>query len=163
MPCELPTKTCAPKCWRAAVARGLRCSCITGCANGSRFALVLHRNRCRASPRGDGRSTIAATGHALGNRIDPGRLVSAKTRGGPPTTHEAHQKVKPSHLKRNAYLYVRQSTLRQVMENTEGTAAAIRFEATRGSVGMALGEDYCNRHRSRPVRARPSTAQGSSG
>ncbi len=32
---------------------------------------------------------------------------------------ESHRKVKPEHLKRNAYLYVRQSTLRQVMENTE--------------------------------------------
>ena len=27
-------------------------------------------------------------------------------------THDAHQKVKASHLKRSAYLYVRQSTLR---------------------------------------------------
>ena len=36
-------------------------------------------------------------------------------------THEAHQKVKASHLKRNAYLYIRQSTLRQVLENTEST------------------------------------------
>jgi DNA invertase Pin-like site-specific DNA recombinase len=33
----------------------------------------------------------------------------------------AHQKVKAGHLKRNAYLYVRQSTLRQVFENTEST------------------------------------------
>ncbi|MHC4406216.1 MAG: recombinase family protein [Planctomycetota bacterium] len=31
------------------------------------------------------------------------------------------QKVTPSHLKRNAYLYVRQSTVRQVLENTEST------------------------------------------
>lgn len=35
--------------------------------------------------------------------------------------HDAHQKVQASHLKRNAYLYVRQSTLRQVFENTEST------------------------------------------
>lgn len=34
---------------------------------------------------------------------------------------EAHQKVTADHLKRNAYLYVRQSTLRQVFENTEST------------------------------------------
>jgi hypothetical protein len=34
---------------------------------------------------------------------------------------EAHQKVKPSHLKRTAYLYIRQSTLRQVFENVEST------------------------------------------
>jgi len=34
---------------------------------------------------------------------------------------EAHQKVNADHLKRNAYLYIRQSTLRQVIENTEST------------------------------------------
>lgn len=32
-----------------------------------------------------------------------------------------HEKVTASHLKRNAYLYVRQSTLRQVVENQEST------------------------------------------
>ena len=36
-------------------------------------------------------------------------------------TSDAHQKVTTSHLKRNAYLYVRQSTIRQVFENTEST------------------------------------------
>ena len=34
---------------------------------------------------------------------------------------ETHQKVKATHLKRNAYLYIRQSTLRQVFENSEST------------------------------------------
>jgi DNA invertase Pin-like site-specific DNA recombinase len=34
---------------------------------------------------------------------------------------DAHQKVNAGHLKRNAYLYIRQSTLRQVFENTEST------------------------------------------
>jgi DNA invertase Pin-like site-specific DNA recombinase len=34
---------------------------------------------------------------------------------------ETHQKVKAAHLSRQAYLYVRQSTLRQVLENTEST------------------------------------------
>ena len=34
---------------------------------------------------------------------------------------DRHQKVSASHLKRNAYLYVRQSSLRQVLENTEST------------------------------------------
>jgi hypothetical protein len=33
----------------------------------------------------------------------------------------AYQKVTASHLQREAYLYVRQSTLRQVFENTEST------------------------------------------
>jgi len=34
---------------------------------------------------------------------------------------DEHQKVKPTHLKRTAYLYVRQSSLRQVFENVEST------------------------------------------
>ena len=34
---------------------------------------------------------------------------------------DRHQKVSASHLQRDAYLYVRQSTLRQVLENTEST------------------------------------------
>ena len=33
----------------------------------------------------------------------------------------SHQKVTALHLKRNAYLYVRQLTMRQVFENTEST------------------------------------------
>jgi len=36
-------------------------------------------------------------------------------------TATAHEKVTAGHLKRNAYLYIRQSTLRQVIENTEST------------------------------------------
>jgi len=35
--------------------------------------------------------------------------------------HEANQKVTARHLSRKAYLYVRQSTMRQVVENTEST------------------------------------------
>jgi len=35
--------------------------------------------------------------------------------------NEAHQKVTATHLQRNAYLYIRQSTIRQVFENTEST------------------------------------------
>ena len=34
---------------------------------------------------------------------------------------EFARKVGTEHLERNAYLYVRQSTIRQVFENTEGT------------------------------------------
>ncbi|MBE3135585.1 MAG: recombinase family protein [Acidobacteria bacterium] len=34
---------------------------------------------------------------------------------------EAHQKIQPEHLRRNAFLYVRQSTLRQVRENVESS------------------------------------------
>src|SRR5215207_2153029 len=34
---------------------------------------------------------------------------------------ELHNKIAATHLQRQAYLYVRQSTLRQVLENTEST------------------------------------------
>ena len=45
----------------------------------------------------------------------------------------AQQKVTSSHLKRNAYLYIRQSTLRQVLENTESTQRqyALKQQAVR--------------------------------
>jgi len=36
-------------------------------------------------------------------------------------TGESHHKVQTRHLRRNAYLYIRQSTLRQVFENREST------------------------------------------
>ncbi len=49
--------------------------------------------------------------------------------------NEAHLKVTASHLGRLAYLYVRQSTLRQVLENTESTK---RQYALRGRA-IALG------------------------
>ena len=35
--------------------------------------------------------------------------------------HDHQHKITAQHLKRHAYLYVRQSTLRQVFENTEST------------------------------------------
>jgi len=35
--------------------------------------------------------------------------------------HDPQGKIRSQHLRRNAYLYVRQSTLRQVLENTEST------------------------------------------
>lgn len=36
-------------------------------------------------------------------------------------SHDMQDKVRAEHLKRSAYLYVRQSTLRQVFENNEST------------------------------------------
>lgn len=37
------------------------------------------------------------------------------------SSNDPHQKVQADHLKRNAYLYIRQSTLHQVFHNTEST------------------------------------------
>ena len=51
------------------------------------------------------------------------------------TLSDAHQKITPRHLKRNAYLYIRQSTLRQVFENTESTERQYALRQR----GVALG------------------------
>src|ERR1700738_4514660 len=51
---------------------------------------------------------------------------------------DAHQKVKATHLKRNAYLYVRQSTLRQVLENTESTQRQYALRQQAVALGWPL-------------------------
>jgi DNA invertase Pin-like site-specific DNA recombinase len=53
-------------------------------------------------------------------------------------TSETHQKVKASHLKRDAYLYVRQSTLRQVFENTESTKRQYALRERAVALGWPL-------------------------
>jgi DNA invertase Pin-like site-specific DNA recombinase len=52
--------------------------------------------------------------------------------GGNDMNDGIHQKIQGGHLKRDAYLYVRQSTIRQVFENTESTKRqyALRQRAT---------------------------------
>jgi len=54
------------------------------------------------------------------------------------TLGDAHQKVTPRHLKRNAYLYVRQSTLRQVLENTESTERQYALRQRAVALGWPL-------------------------
>ena len=51
---------------------------------------------------------------------------------------EEHQKVTSQHLKRNAYLYVRQSTLRQVLENTESTKRQYALREKAVALGWPL-------------------------
>jgi len=52
---------------------------------------------------------------------------------------EMHQKVKTTHLKRNAYLYLRQSTLRQVLENSESTKR--QYALRQRAVALGWPED----------------------
>jgi len=54
-------------------------------------------------------------------------------------TAEAHQKITALHLKRNAYLYVRQSTVRQVFENTESTQR--QYALRQRAVALGWPED----------------------
>jgi DNA invertase Pin-like site-specific DNA recombinase len=51
---------------------------------------------------------------------------------------EAHQKITASHLKRSAYLYVRQSTVRQVFENTESTKRQYALRQRAVTLGWPL-------------------------
>jgi DNA invertase Pin-like site-specific DNA recombinase len=51
---------------------------------------------------------------------------------------EAHQKVTALHLARDAYLYVRQSSLRQVMENTESTQRQYALRERAVALGWSI-------------------------
>ena len=51
----------------------------------------------------------------------------------------ASSKVTSEHLKGQAYLYIRQSTLRQVLENTESTER--QYALRRRAVAMGWSED----------------------
>lgn len=51
----------------------------------------------------------------------------------------ARQKVKPEHLRRDAYLYIRQSTLQQVLHNTESTRR--QYELRRRAVALGWPEE----------------------
>jgi DNA invertase Pin-like site-specific DNA recombinase len=53
---------------------------------------------------------------------------------------DTHQKITPSHLKRAAYLYVRQSTLRQVFENTESTKRQYALRQRAIALGWAADQ-----------------------
>jgi len=54
-------------------------------------------------------------------------------------TAERSSKVSTGHLQRQAYLYVRQSTLRQAVENTESTAR--QYALTRRAVALGWAEE----------------------
>lgn len=51
---------------------------------------------------------------------------------------ESHDKVTAGHLRRLAYLYVRQSTLRQVFENTESTKRQYALRERAVALGWPL-------------------------
>ena len=53
-------------------------------------------------------------------------------------TPDVHQKVQATHLRRKAYLYVRQSTLRQVVENTESTQRQYALRQQAVALGWPL-------------------------
>jgi DNA invertase Pin-like site-specific DNA recombinase len=49
-------------------------------------------------------------------------------------------KVTASHLARNAYLYIRQSTLKQVLNNTESTARQYALRQRAAALGWPAGQ-----------------------
>jgi DNA invertase Pin-like site-specific DNA recombinase len=50
-----------------------------------------------------------------------------------------HQKVRPEHLKRDAYLYIRQSTIHQVFHNTESTRR--QYDLRRRAIALGWADD----------------------
>lgn len=55
---------------------------------------------------------------------------------------ETHSKVRATHLKRDAYLYVRQSTVRQVFENTESTNRQYALRQRAVALGWPIERVY---------------------
>jgi len=55
-------------------------------------------------------------------------------------TGEAHSKVQARHLKRHAYLYIRQSSLRQVLEHTESTQRQYALQQRAIALGWMLDQ-----------------------
>ena len=55
-------------------------------------------------------------------------------------TLETRDKVTAGHLKRNAYLYIRQSTLRQVLENTESTLR--QYDLRRRAIALGWPSEH---------------------
>jgi hypothetical protein len=54
-------------------------------------------------------------------------------------------KVQPHHLERGAYLYIRQSSMRQVIENVESTKRQYALRGPRDRARLARRPDH--RHR----------------
>jgi hypothetical protein len=61
---------------------------------------------------------------------------------------ERPHKVTSRHLRRQAYLYIRQSTLRQVVENTESTER--QYALRQRAVALGWPIEPSGRERSRP-------------
>ena len=61
-------------------------------------------------------------------------------------------KVTAEHLARTAFLYVRQSTLRQVIHNTESTQRQYALRQRAIAARLAGRADRCDRHRPGAVR-----------
>ena len=61
-------------------------------------------------------------------------------------------KVTAEHLARTAFLYVRQSTLRQVLQNTESTQRQYALRQRAIALGWPAGADRRDRLRPGPVR-----------
>ena len=72
-------------------------------------------------------------------------------------------KVSPNHLDRDAYLYVRQSTLRQVLENTESTKRQYALRERAVALGwpiervIVIDSDRASREPRRPTAKAFST------
>src|SRR5438034_5855963 len=90
----------------------------------------IYRRTCRGG---------SSSGRTHRGRSDPRGNAAARLPGESAMNQEMHQKVKTTHLKRNAYLYLRQSTLRQVLENSESTKR--QYALRQRAVALGWPED----------------------
>ena len=114
------------------------------------LSLILHRGLAawiRAWITNQSRTPGDANTHTEGNRDRrcdrPNRLHyyhngTEQPKGDPCMTQIQHDKVTPDHLKQQAYLYIRQSTIRQVFENSESTKRQYALKERAVALGWPL-------------------------
>ena len=146
-------------------------SCVTGrCAPGPcRTGMGLWSWRGEALQRGWGswpgcpprsprcgafRQAVGLAGRDRGERTRHPAEDGPPAHGREDGVNEVHPEVSPGHLSRDAYLYVRQSTVRQVSENTESTRRQYALRE-RGVARLARRPCGGDRHRSRRVGRGP--------
>ena len=163
-----PTSRSAAAAWASRAPR-LRATAPSGhlcppgdCASGSRAVGAPRHRRVVAGIRrtgrhgGTGAGRLATpTGVAGGRGTASGRHPAGHGQaalGDGIAVSAVPPKVTAGHLRRDAYLYVRQSTVRQVFLNTESARQPVRAARPRG--GARLGHRTCHRHRCRFRRLR---------
>ena len=110
---------------------------MDACMAGGRRTTTAYRNHNTPFPS----LRLVRPDHVGHGRHDP----LSPTTGDLRMNSENHQKVAADHLRRNAYLYVRQSTLRQVLENTESTQRQYALRQRAVALGWPIGTR--DRHR----------------
>ena len=105
-----------------------------------RGLVVPARCRSRDAARRDELRDTTPRRALPGARRHPRQPGPYPIHGGPRMTMSSHNKVTASHLSRKAYLYVRQSSMQQVFENSESTERQYALKQRAVALGWRLDD-----------------------